>query len=362
MEKLFVHMGVPKTGTSALQVFLARNRRKLLESGFDYLGLGEILAAAEGQITSGNAGPLARVFFPEGHFAHAPDPDQVFVNQFRHVIRATDAHTGILSSELLSGLNDDGMKAFRDMVQGEGLTLTILAYIRRQDRRMAANYAQEVKRHGCTLYPDEYVEKTLPKSGGMNYNHFTNRLDGIFGRDNVLIRVYEETAQYKGRVIEDFMRTLTGDFSPDSFNMNVANVNPTPSAKELKFMLQVNRFAPHIAFSDDVLAYGDLVGREGGGGPTALLAPELRQRILDHFAESNQRLAQNRFNREVLFETTVEPAFEDLRHEPLSNEDWIDILSHLSVNHQRRLFRLERDMKMLKNQVGRLESPSQGEA
>ena len=69
MKKLYVHAGMPKCGTSALQVFWAQNSDELRRNGIDYLSLGDLSAATAGEITSGNAGPLARSMYPTEHSA-----------------------------------------------------------------------------------------------------------------------------------------------------------------------------------------------------------------------------------------------------------------------------------------------------
>ena len=67
MKTLYIHAGMPKCGTSALQVFLAQNSDKLRDSDLDYLQLGDLSGAKSGEITSGNAGPLARSMYPPKH-------------------------------------------------------------------------------------------------------------------------------------------------------------------------------------------------------------------------------------------------------------------------------------------------------
>jgi len=60
--KIFIHIGHGKTGTSAIQSFLATNREKLLDYGVDYPEHSSFSLAKEGKITSGNGELLLSPF------------------------------------------------------------------------------------------------------------------------------------------------------------------------------------------------------------------------------------------------------------------------------------------------------------
>ena len=67
MKKIILHCGMPKTGSSALQVQLAQSRETLLKHGFDYLPMGDFKQARQGRITSGNGAGLARAYLNPEH-------------------------------------------------------------------------------------------------------------------------------------------------------------------------------------------------------------------------------------------------------------------------------------------------------
>src|SRR5450631_2837417 len=99
MKTLVFHIGIPKTGSSAIQVFLARNRPALLREGVDYLNSGEFHMGVAGKISSGNGAFLARCLLPEGARAKIV-PGESHLTEALEAIKASDAHTGLISSEM----------------------------------------------------------------------------------------------------------------------------------------------------------------------------------------------------------------------------------------------------------------------
>lgn len=61
-KEIIIHAGLPKTGTSSLQSFLAKNRQKLKSLGFEYpvneYNASDVSRQENGQMGSGNLRPL----------------------------------------------------------------------------------------------------------------------------------------------------------------------------------------------------------------------------------------------------------------------------------------------------------------
>ena len=132
-----LHIGLPKTGTSFLQNWLAANRRQLADQGI-HVPARPILAHR-----------LAVEYLPEGARKQRSDVQAILQQEWSLVVaevmqaRAAGASKLLLSSEyfwlsdtvaLSEGLAELGCEAWR-----------IVACLRRQDRLMEAGYNQEVK-------------------------------------------------------------------------------------------------------------------------------------------------------------------------------------------------------------------------
>ncbi|MEJ0048056.1 MAG: hypothetical protein WDN04_19495 [Rhodospirillales bacterium] len=141
MKQVAFHFGLPKTGSSTLQVFFARNREALLLQGCDYLLLGEFAEGAAGMISSGNGAYLARCLFPRGSDARVEDPGPQF-RAFFAAIAASTAATGLVSSELFAHTDLSLLRGLLTMVRDQGLRPTLFYFIRAQDQFLMSNYIQ----------------------------------------------------------------------------------------------------------------------------------------------------------------------------------------------------------------------------
>ena len=112
MKQIVLHIGMPKTGTSALQVFLARNHAALKEHATDYFQIGEFNLGLKGSISSGNGSFLARTLLPPNSPAWIADGERYHA-EFHAAVRASTADVGIVSSEMF-------IDAARDYLAGRG--------------------------------------------------------------------------------------------------------------------------------------------------------------------------------------------------------------------------------------------------
>ena len=91
MARLFLHGGAPKTGTSAIQVLLARHAEALAERGVVYPEGHLFEAARRGEVTAGNGLAMANYLNPD--LPHAiPDKD-AFPDTFAKHLDMAEAGT-----------------------------------------------------------------------------------------------------------------------------------------------------------------------------------------------------------------------------------------------------------------------------
>jgi hypothetical protein len=137
MKELIIHIGFGKTGSSALQSWLAQNQSHLSARGYHYAGVNK--DAREFLISSGNAAML--LMYLKGDAISDNELSQHYFNNHS---------TAIISGEQLQALRSDSDEAKRleRFCEKNCVSIKFVAYIRNFHDHFYSNYVQAVKRHG----------------------------------------------------------------------------------------------------------------------------------------------------------------------------------------------------------------------
>jgi hypothetical protein len=329
-----LHIGVGKTGSTAIQHALSYNRKRLEQAGiiyprlpgvtrehglidhnrlayalFDERPVADISSVAQQMRSLANIGKIiilsAEVFYMRPLETKYPDYADYIQNK-RNAIRRT--------KELLSGFEE----------------IKIICYLRRQDLWFESIYNERVKhwKHKGNSFNDFL--------NGIKENHFLEQLDlwaEVFGCENIIVRPYEKNQLVDGNVVDDFYSVFDllsiCSLYPAPENMNT--INPRLSRDVLEFQkivyrLDLDPIERHYwqqalwQVSEDILSiYGEPESWQW------FLSPEERKSLLNRFTLSNTHVAQKYLGRAdgVLF---LEPINLDNGMYPgLSIEKAIDI-------------------------------------
>lgn len=340
MKSLVLHIGIPKTGSSALQVFCAQNRQALLSQSLDYFELGDFALGARGKISSGNGAHLARSFLRPQGASYRPDREQQLAALERK-LAASSCVTGLLSSEIFVFAEDAALAEFSAWLAARGISLRFFYYIRDQIQFLTSSYIQQVKRHACTETAEQYILRVYEKIAHIKYSKLFERLAKIASPDRITCKSYDDTRDSKHGICEGFLSAFRLDAGGLKFAD--AGVNVSLDLNEIRIMLAVNKLKPRMVFSDLLVENATRRGRKTSDLSPQLLSAETLQRIERYFAEDNARFARTYFGRETLFEprdtaTEVPP---DKRAE-VDLDEVLEIFGGLLVRFDERLAALER--------------------
>ncbi len=339
MKKIILHCGMPKTGSSALQVQLAQSREDLCRYGYDYLPMGDFKKAAQGQITSGNGAELARAYLNPEHPASLAARREELTGTFRSRIAESENHV-ILSSEFFSATPRPLLAELTAALEDLG-KVQLVFFAREQLNALASTYVQQVKRHLLTDYPDTYFDGwNISKSPMMDYYGYFNRLRSLVPSVEITVRPYELSKSHDkgliGLLLEMIDAQVPGEVLPAD-----SRINLSPSPQEIRLMLEVNKHQPRMQFSDMLVESSHTAGRSDIHAQHAIVPPDIAHRIRASFEDGNERFFEEFVGSENMYCTVEDVEFTDLRQVQFDATSVIDILSGILVRLDRRLMKLE---------------------
>jgi hypothetical protein len=342
MKSLVLHVGIPKTGSSALQVFCAQNRRMLLAQSLDYFELGDFSLGARGKISSGNGAHLARSFLRPQAAGYRSDREQQLA-VLERAIAASACDTGLLSSEIFIFADDAALAEFARWLAARDVSLQFFYFIREQIQFLTSSYIQQVKRHACTETSEQYILRTYEKIAHIKYSKLFERLAKITSPERIICRNFLDTRASKHGICDVFLSSLGLD--PRGLEFADASVNVSLDMTEIKIMLALNKLKPRMVFSDLLVENAARRGRKTSDLAHQLLSREALERIERYFAEDNARFARAYFGRDHLFEPRdPTPDVRQPDAEPGLTEV-MEVFGGLLVRFDERLAVLERRLK-----------------
>ena len=293
-KTIYIHIGMPKTGTSSIQVFLAKNIAGLEENDVSYPELENLHAAKKGRVTSGNMGYISRSLLPAFHADYPKGSNyKKALKELAETIRISGNSKIILSSEFLSVVPEKGLNdLFNALSKYE---IRIIVYLRAQEKFIQSIYAQRVKRHKETESAEAFVEKRLTQNSVLNYYDMLARFSNIFGKSNIIVRIYEKEQLTNNNLLEDFLDAIQ-IVDKSAFLTRQKWTNKTPGRATIYLSRFANNNLP-IYFSSRMINLITKVNIDRFMGEKNIIDKNLQRKIIGNFKDSNSKLAQEYLNR-----------------------------------------------------------------
>lgn len=283
MNKVFIHIGLPKTATSSIQSFLYENSAFLHQHGYHYFqtGLNHNLKCHHDLIwkLGLHKGP-----------SYIEEDIQKYKQEILDGIKAEVANNPdkdfILSSELLTFIGDfNKLKPVLDIFQGR--EIKYILNLRRQDRFIESLYQQVVK-DGIAQSFQEWFDKA--RSVG-NYNVLITKLLKISSKEHVMIDIFDSRISNL-HPTENFLLALGFDKAYLSgFNIENVRENESLSKDQIDRLKASNMLNPNLRFA--LIQEFTEMNSHGNFEKAQFLNDEERKRIIDSFQISNLKLIEN---------------------------------------------------------------------
>lgn len=243
-NKIFIHVGAGKTGTSALQQFFHLNRELLIEKH---------IVLPEAGLSSQNHGLQHHRLSN-----HGPHKNKQVGKLWRDISLLKEQNLLLSSEGFHSKISEpDGLEYFkkvRDILSGKDIK--IIFYLRRHSQWLQSAYSQFVKSNIQSMRMSDFLIR-----------YKKNPVDQIFlfaevfGSENIVVRPFEFNQFYEGSICKDFCNAieLTWD---DRFVEPNENPNPRFLSDALEIKRNLNYFVDHPKelrhIKEDLLEYSRL--------------------------------------------------------------------------------------------------------
>src|SRR5688572_15129913 len=201
---LFLHIGIHKTGTSAIQNVCRANHHELLKAGILFPKAGIVVKPRfHPTATSGHSGLLRFLNAPSA--LNQTKAGEVLLRQ----IESGSWNRLVISSEALSAPHKRGPVESVHWFRQQGFEVKLIAYLRRQDGWLDSFYRERLKwdvpQHRDALSIDEFWR--VHGDAWLNYKARIGEWVAVVGREHAEIRSYEDVENTNG-VVGDFLEII----------------------------------------------------------------------------------------------------------------------------------------------------------
>ena len=245
MLKLYLHIGMPKTGTTYIQSFLRLNNEVLKKEGYVYPEFGvrfdKIAANRNGHF-------LVSKLYDENRKRLKDKELEIQEECFDKLFRLFDMFPNVILSEESiwnSGERNRGKNFWVDLksrLEARGVELKVIVYLRRQDLFIQSFWAQHVKENNLSDTLQEFINSPRFKRIQLDYCKRLNKISKVIGKENMLVRVYEND-QYIGpqkTIVSDFLTTVGLEYN-DSYENPPRLVNRSLTGIYLETKRELNK-------------------------------------------------------------------------------------------------------------------------
>ncbi len=241
MKKIYLHVGTFKTGTTTIQNFLSHNSIQLNEKEITFpnpiiypsMEAHHELAAWANDFKEGfSALSLFNITNRKQKQKFDSKVEQYYKKELKNSLR--NSTSILLSSEYIFDLPKDGVEKIKNLLLNDQREIKIVIYLRRVDLLLISTY----KHHILTGILKENTPVFTVYSPLLGFREKLEEFIEIFGKKNLVIRIFDKTRFINGHLIDDFLSILRIDGS----NLeNVPYENEALSSLEMRVLKECSK-------------------------------------------------------------------------------------------------------------------------
>jgi len=284
-KNLYLHIGLPKTGTSAIQKFLVDNYEKLKnEYNLYYPDFGRWVDGSHHEIA----------------FALSPNPYKtmkrhneqlVYLNELKQKIIHTGCTNVLLSSECFHLYNSD---IFINQF-AKDYNVKIICYLRQQDAFLESIYKQEVQ---DIVFKENrsFQQYKDAKKESLYYFDFLKRWEKLTSSDNIIIKNFDTQQFVNQNIIDDFLSIFDIENDEQKFILTKDKVNVGFSRNVTEYKLLLNSILTNQTNELVYILHLYSSLEFGNGDPTVALSfmtNKEREKLLTEFEEDSRSIIEH---------------------------------------------------------------------
>ena len=299
MKELYLHVGTPKTGTSAIQRFCADNSAILEREGISYRKMPfryrDASAVRNGRFLMGPVTDDEGNRDEEEEKIRYTKGLELVLEQFKTCDKV------ILSDESLWLYvhldNGEALRKLCEFGEAHGFVVKIIVYLRRQDEFISSLWRQKVK-EGRPLgeYRDYGKDGHVRKR--CSYCKTLTVFRDVVGRENITVRRFERNKFVGGSILPDFLDIfglkLTDEYVMDNEVMNLSTNNDYTNIQRI-----LNQLSPHpnVICTNQSKYFADIALRlsEKDGEYSILMDEAQTEQFMSTYMNGNHKIAKEYF-------------------------------------------------------------------
>lgn len=240
MKRCWLHIGMPKTGSTSIQVYLDNQTKG---KGWKYISLGGAASTNREMHAMFGTRPEQWYWFAKRGESREKIAarGQKMRQRLAKAIEGTRKENIILSSESLSMIEKRGIEALHEFLKPMFDEIRVVGYVRPPMGFMTSFFQQRVKAgHGEFSF-----KSTLPC-----YKKRFKKFDMVFGKENVILRRFDPASFPGGCIVADFCGLIGIDPPAEG---EVKRVNESLSREACGILYAYHKFGPGYGVGKDVI-------------------------------------------------------------------------------------------------------------
>lgn len=353
MNTIYLHIGTPKTGTTAIQNFCSENQEVLNRQGYYYPEFAYRYPSAD-RLRNGHF--LFGCVHDEEGLRDDKREKEIFKEAFQKIYEAFDTYPNIILSDeglWTCGFRDEKnvWEKIKEEIGEKQIAIKVIVYFRMQDTFLYSWWSQRVKEglRAESQLTWERMADELPIIQ-LDYYDMLEKIAEYVGRDNIIVRRFEAERFTGGTLYTDFIDALGLTYSKEyHIKSEIRNISLTRNNNEIKRIL--NRI-PRLDAQGNAMFRRLLVEQsecQEEDNIYSMFSEAERTAFLAKYHEGNLRIAKEYLGEEELFFPKAGEKKKWNPHDGYMMEDVILFFGSLALQMDREIKEQKRQINGIRN-------------